>query len=150
MSEHEFLKHLRKDHDEQKSLGKRMVAAKTSEERKQLREKFHESLYPHMIGEEASIFPKLIGADDEEAKDDGQEGVQEHHVAKLVLRELMDLDPGSDIFKAKAKVLDELNRHHIEEEEGDVFKHLNNLCDEKELDQLFKKYESAEEKAKSE
>ena len=148
MSEHEFLKHLRKDHNEQKDLGKKLRTAIEPEEREKVRQQFYESLLPHMVGEEASMFQMLTNCDDEEAKDDGQEGTQEHHVAKLVLRELMDLNTDSDIFKAKATVLDELNRHHIEEEEKDIFAHLTRLCDDKKLDSLFKQYEEAEEKAK--
>lgn len=148
MSEHEFLEHLRKDHEEQKNLGKKLSEAKDPDERESLRQRFYESLHPHIIGEEASIFPRLKESDDEEARDDGLEGLQEHHVAKLVLRELMDLEPDSDIFKAKAKVLDELNRHHIEEEEKDVFRHLKKLCSDEEMDKLFQQYEKAEEGAK--
>ncbi len=148
MSEHEFIEHLRKDHEEQKTLGKKLSEAKEPDERERLRKQFYESLYPHIVGEEASIFPRLKDADDEEARDDGLEGLQEHHVAKLVLRELMDLETKSDIFKAKAKVLDELNRHHIEEEEKDVFGHLKKLCSDKEMDKLYQQYEKAEEDAK--
>jgi hemerythrin superfamily protein len=149
MSEHEFLQHLREDHEEQKKIGKQLTEAKDPAERDRLRKQFYDSLHPHMIGEEASIFQRLKDSGDEEARDDGLEGLQEHHVAKLVLRELMDIETQSDIFKAKAKVLDELNRHHIEEEEKDVFEHVKKLCSEKEMDQLFENYEEAEEGAKS-
>ncbi|MFZ0241914.1 MAG: hemerythrin domain-containing protein [Desulfobacterales bacterium] len=149
MSEHEFLEHLRQDHEEQKTLGKKLSEAKEPDERERLRKQFYESLHPHIMGEEASIFPRLKKSDDEEARDDSLEGLQEHHVAKLVLRELMDLETNSDIFKAKAKVLDELNRHHIEEEEKDIFGHLKKQCSKEEMDKLFKQYEEAEEGAKS-
>lgn len=147
MGEHEFLKHLREDHDKQKKLGKQLVEAKDPQERDQLRKQFHDELYPHMIAEEASMFRLLKDSEDDEARDDGLEGIQEHHVAKIVLRELMDMDTDSEVFKAKAKVLDELNRHHIDEEEDDVFKHLKKLDDAK-LDSLFEQYEKAEEDAR--
>ncbi len=149
MAEHDFLRHLREDHREQMRLGKQLTEAKDPQERERLRNEFYESLYPHMIGEEASIFELLKDSDDEEAKDDGLEGLQEHHVGKIVLKELMDLSLDSEVFKAKAKVLDELNRHHIDEEEEDVFGHLKKLCSEQELDKLFEQYEAAEAKAKS-
>jgi len=149
MREHKFLKHLRDDHAEQKKLGKKLIEARAPQEKSQLRKKFQESLYPHMVGEEVSIFQRITQAADEEVRDDGLEGLQEHHVAKIVLREIMDLDPESKIFKAKSKVLDELNKHHIEEEEGKIFQHLQKLCDDQELDRLFERYEKGEEGAKS-
>ncbi len=126
-----------------------MLKTSSPEERDTLRQKFYNSLYPHMVGEEASIFQFLSKAEEQEIRDDSLESLQEHHVGKLVLRELMEISTNSDVFKAKAKVLDELNRHHIEEEEKDIFAHLRKLCDNGHLDQLFDRYEKAEEKAKS-
>jgi predicted PurR-regulated permease PerM len=148
MSEDDFLTHLRQDHEQQIELGRQLCQAGTSEERARLRQEFYDALHPHMIGEEASIFPRLKDGDDD-AIDDSLEGLQEHHVAKMVLRELMDLETNSEVFKPKAKVLDELNRHHIEEEEQKIFEHLKRMCSQQELDDLFEKYEAAEEGAKS-
>ncbi len=142
---HEFLKHLKQDHDEQKQLGKRMAEATASGDRKRLRRKFHDSLYPHLMGEEASIFKRLQQVDDEEAKKDCLENLREHHEAKIALRELMALEAESGVFQAKAKVLDELNRQHIAHEEGKIFGHLERLCDKQELDRLFEQYEKTEE-----
>ncbi len=150
MAEHQFLKHLREDHEEQKTLGKQLIDAASPEEREKMRQKFYEELYPHMVGEEASMFKRLKDAEDEEIRADALENLQEHHVAKVVLRELMDLETDSEVFKAKAKVLDELNRHHLEEEEKEAFKHLQKLCSDQELSELFEQYEQAEEKAKEE
>ena len=142
---HEFLKHLKADHDEQKQLGKRMAEATAPGERKRLRRKFHDSLYPHLVGEEASIFKRLQQVDDEEAKTDCLENLREHREAMIALRELMAIEPGSDVFQDKAKALDGLNRHHIEHEEGKTFGHLERLFDRQELDRLFAQYEASEE-----
>lgn len=148
MGDHRFLQHLREDHQEQKTLGKQLVEATAPEERKRLRQQFYQALYPHMVGEEASIFARLKNVEDGEVRDDALEGLQEHHVGKVVLRELMDLDLDSEVFKAKAKILDEMNRHHIEEEEEDIFGHLKKMCSDQELSQLFEMYEKTEEEAK--
>lgn len=145
---HEFLKHLVEDHEKQKQLGSRLSSTSDGAEREKLRNEFYEELYPHMIGEEASIFKKLKESGEEEMVDDALEGLQEHHVGKLVLKELMELNTDSEVFKAKAKVLDEMNRHHIEEEEKDIFKHLQKICTDEELSALFEKYENAESDAK--
>lgn len=149
MNEHTFLLHLREDHQKQKELGKKLVEAQSHEDREQLRQQFYSALYPHMIGEEASMFKLLSEADDEEIRDDALEGLQEHHVTKIILREIMEIDMRSELFKAKAKVLDEMNRHHIEEEEEDIFSHLKKMCSRERMDELFDQYEKAEDEAKS-
>jgi hemerythrin superfamily protein len=148
MGDHKFLVHLKKDHKEQKNLAKKLIEAKSPENRNTLRQQFYNSLYPHMVGEEASIFKLLAQTEDEEVRDDGLESLQEHHVSKFLLQELMELDTQNEVFKAKTKVLDELNRHHIKEEEKDIFGHLKKMCDDDQMNKLFEKYEKAEEEAK--
>ncbi len=148
MNEHAFLEHLRKDHSRQKHLGKKLCAAIDIGDRKKLRQSYYDCLLIHIVGEEASIFPLLTRSDDQEARDHGLEAIQEHHVLKIVLYELMELSAESDIFKAKAKILDELNQRHIEEEETTIFAYLYRLCDNKNLDGLFKKFADGEERAR--
>lgn len=144
---HEFIQHLKEDHEKQRDLGQRLAKATDPKERDQLRKRMYEEVYPHMIGEEASIFPFMKKSGDAKAKDGAMEAVQEHHVGKIVLRELMDLSLESDVFKAKAKVLDELNRHHMDEEEEEHFPWLEGNCSAEQLGELFERYESAEEEA---
>ncbi|MDY0212839.1 MAG: hemerythrin domain-containing protein [Desulfuromonadaceae bacterium] len=147
MSDHPFIQHLKKDHEKQKQLGKELSESTDLSIRKEVRQQLYEALYPHIMGEEASFFAYLTKSSVEDIRDQALEGLQEHHVAKIVLKELMKLNIDSDVFKAKAKVLDELNRHHIEEEEGGLFKVLQKMSTQ-DLDELFKKYEETEEKEK--
>lgn len=146
---HEFLRHLKEDHKKQMQISKQMVAASDPKQREQLRHEFYEAFYPHIIGEEQSMFPFLIKSQQMEAKEHGLVSLEEHTVAKNALKEFMKCDPASDVFKAKAHVLDELNNHHIQEEEKIDMMALSKLCTKECLDDLFKKYEAAEEKAKS-
>lgn len=148
--EHEFISHLKQDHEKQRVLGTKLVNSASNEEREKLRKEFHDELLPHMVGEESSIFKFMQSANEDKIREAAREAVQEHHVGKLVLRELMDLSLDSEIFKAKAKVLLELNNHHLEEEEKKHFPVLQKLAPKQELEKLFKVYEDAEEKAKGE
>jgi hemerythrin-like domain-containing protein len=56
----------------------------------------------------------------------------------------MDLDVDDEVFIAKAKVLREVNNHHLKEEEEEHFPRLESLASEEELDTLFEAYEHAE------
>jgi hemerythrin-like domain-containing protein len=49
------------------------------------------------------------------------EAFEEHHVVKLVMGELPELDPAADNFEHKMTVLKELVEHHVEEEEKEMF-----------------------------
>jgi len=118
-------------------VGEELKQATTSQKRESLRQELYEETYPHMEGEEASIFAFMQAADDEEVKEHALEAVQEHHVAKLVLREVKELVLTSQIFKAKASVLDELNRMHMDEEETYHFPWLERNVPAGELDRLF-------------
>ena len=50
------------------------------------------------------------------------EAFEEHHVVKLVLAELPQVDPEDERFEAKMTVLSELVEHHADEEEKEMFK----------------------------
>lgn len=146
---HQFIRHLRSDHDKQRRLGTALKEAKTAEDREKLRKEMYEGLVPHMEGEEHSIFTYMRGSKDVHAKDGALEAIQEHHVGKMVMQEILDLTLDSEVFKAKASVLDELNRHHMEEEEKEHFPWLERNASERKLDELFKSYEEAEKAKKS-
>jgi len=145
---HKFIEHLKEDHKKQREVGEKLRNAKTAEERERLRKKMHEELYPHMVGEEASIFDFMSDAEGK-AREEALKAIQEHHVGKVLLRELMDLELDGDIFKAKAYVLDEMNRHHMEEEEKTHFPMLQEMASDEKINELFDRYEKAEKKAKS-
>jgi hemerythrin-like domain-containing protein len=145
---HPFIKHLLEDHKKQRALGARLQKAERPDVRMDLREKLAEELLPHMKGEEASIFAYMRGSGDGAAKEHALEAVQEHHVARLVLRELLALRADGDVFSAKAAVLSELNEHHMQEEESTHFLWIEKHASKEQLDGLFEDYEAAEKRAK--
>jgi hypothetical protein len=49
------------------------------------------------------------------------EALQEHHQMKIFLREISALADDSEQFEPKLKVLIEDTRHHVMEEEGEMF-----------------------------
>ena len=54
-------------------------------------------------------------------EDDVLESYEEHHVADVLVLELVGMDPSDERFDAKTTVLIESVSHHIEEEEGEWF-----------------------------
>ncbi|MDD9368585.1 MAG: hemerythrin domain-containing protein [Acidimicrobiales bacterium] len=74
----------------------------------------------HTDIEETVFYPWSHDLSDEIA-DVVDEGLQEHHVAKVLLYEILAGEPGSDEWVAKVKVLMENVEHHASEEESELF-----------------------------
>ena len=74
------------------------------------------------------------------------EGFEEHHVIKTLLRELEANDVGSERWTAKLKVLKENVEHHVEEEEGEMFKKAREVLSAEQIENITANVE-AEKKA---
>ena len=88
----------------------------------------------HETIEEEIFYPALL--DKAKTHDITLEGYEEHHVVDLLMGELEDLDVADETWGAKATVMKENIEHHIEEEEGDMFKKTRQVFDEDELEAL--------------
>jgi len=54
------------------------------------------------------------------------EAIVEHASAKQLIAEIEEMDTGDELYDAKVKVLGEQVRHHIEEEEDELFQEVKN------------------------
>lgn len=80
-------------------------------------------------------------------EDDIDESFEEHHVADLLVTELAAMKPGDDRFDAKATVLIENVRHHIEEEEQEWFPQVRDGLGRTVLREIGEEMEAARTKA---
>jgi hypothetical protein len=64
------------------------------------------------------------------------EGYEEHHVVDEIMGELEETDVSDETWSAKFKVMKENIEHHIEEEEGEMFKQARSVFDTDELETL--------------
>jgi hypothetical protein len=74
----------------------------------------------HELIEEKVLYPALKAH--AEAREIVLEGYQEHHIADVIVRELHEVSKNDERWGAKFKVLKENIEHHIEEEEGKMFR----------------------------
>ena len=100
----------------------------------------------HTHIEETIFYPKLIEEGSEDLKKIVMEGIEEHRQAKMFLREIAGLADESEKFDPKIKVLIEDVEHHVMEEEGEMFKMVEEEFDKEVLEQLGTEMEA--EKAK--
>ena len=94
----------------------------------------------HEIVEEEIFYPELKAHP--KAKDIVLEGYEEHHVVDVLMGELEALDVSDETWGAKALVMKENIEHHIEEEEGEMFRQARQVFDAKELEDLGARMEA--------
>ena len=102
----------------------------------------------HEIIEEEIFYPALKSHP--KAKDIVLEAYEEHHVVDLLMSELEELDVRDETWGAKAIVMKENIEHHIDEEEGDMFKQARQVFDRQELDELGARMAERKTSAQSE
>jgi len=131
------------DHNRVRGLFTRYRAAEEAErtdEMVELAGKIFEELEVHTTIEEEIFYPAVHDTNDDIAET-VDEGVQEHHVAKVLMEELGQVETGGDEWVAKMKVLLEAVEHHAEEEEQEMFPPLRSKLDAGTLDGLAEQLE---------
>lgn len=88
-------------------------------------------LNAHELMEEKVLYPALQSHP--QAREIVLEGYEEHHVADLIVAELQQVATNDEQWGAKFKVLKENIEHHIQEEEGEMFRTARGLFSREEL-----------------
>ena len=113
---------LRDDHKTVRGLFKRFEQAgdNAHKAKRDIADRIIEELAVHAALEEQVFYPAVRSAV-KGSESEVLESLEEHHIVKWTLSELEDMDPEDERFDAKVGVLIENVRHHMEEEEGEMF-----------------------------
>jgi hemerythrin-like domain-containing protein len=101
-----------------------------------------EELSVHASIEEQVFYP-ASRREVEETEDTVLESLEEHHIVKWTLSELDKMKPSDERYDAKVSVLIESVRHHVEEEEQELFPEVSKKLSRKELNQIGEDLEKA-------
>ncbi len=126
------------DHNRAKGLFARYKNAHEANDGREaatLASKIMEELRIHTTIEEEVFYPAVRKMSDKLA-DAVDEGVQEHHVVKILLDEIEDLKPQSDEWVAKMTVVIESVEHHVQEEEDEMFPKVRSNSDSARREEL--------------
>ena len=115
---------LAKDHKDVRALFKRYEklskAQADGSERQALAEQICRMLTVHAQIEEEIFYPAVREAEvDEDLLDEAE---VEHASAKDLIGQIQSMQPDDDLYDAKVTVLGEYINHHVEEEEGEMFR----------------------------
>jgi hypothetical protein len=108
--------------------------------REELFAQLKQELDVHAHIEETIFYPAI--KQEAETRSITLEGLEEHHVIKMLLKELAAMSVGSEQWTAKLKVLKENVEHHVEEEEGDMFKGAREVLSKEQLEDLGTRMEA--------
>lgn len=136
---------LKKDHETVDALFDEFEKAK-GKSRKRIVEKIIEELSIHAAIEEQIVYP-FIRKNMKDEEDKVLESLEEHHVVKWLLSELDGMSANAERFEAKVMVLIENVRHHVEEEEEELFPKVQKKIDAKLLNELGMQLERAKKMA---
>jgi hemerythrin superfamily protein len=116
---------LKTDHQHVKELYEEFEQTDDPAAKHQIVETALSELKVHTAIEEEIFYPAVRREiDDDDLMD---EALEEHHAAKLLIEELEQLRPRDERFDAKFTVLIEMVKHHIEEEENELFPKVEEL-----------------------
>ena len=142
------IKLLKQDHRTVEALFKRFEAAgdDAHKVKRDIADRIVKELSIHAAVEEQFLYPAARERDPR-LDDLVLEALEEHHIAKWTLREIERMASDDERFDAKVTVLMESIRHHVEEEEEELFPRLAKAMGNDELEALGAVMEQAKKAA---
>ena len=133
---------LKNDHDEVKKMLAELddTTERAVKTRQQTFTKLKSELEVHEAIEEEIFYPAL--KEHPKTKEITLEGYEEHHVVDTVMGEMLELEVSDETWTAKFSVMKENLEHHIEEEEGEMFKQARQVFGDSELEDLGSRMEA--------
>jgi len=121
--------------------------------RQKLFKAIDQELTIHSKIEEMVFYPalkaKAKAEKEEDAKQEVLEAYEEHGNVAAMLKKLEATEPKDETYAAKLQVLSELVKHHVHEEEHEMFKQAKDLFDKAELEELGQQLERAKSEQKA-
>lgn len=139
---------LKDDHKTVEDLFRRYEEAGEGalQEKRQIRDRIVKELSIHAWIEEQVFYPATREARGE-TEQMVREALEEHEKAKQALRELAALDPEEPRFDQVLTQLIKDVRHHVQEEEGEMFPTVNEAMSSQQLSELGAQLEEAKRAA---
>jgi hemerythrin superfamily protein len=114
---------LKADHRKVEGLFKEYEKSEDNDDKRAILQQIIKELTVHTTVEESKVYPILEHKDVEGSN----EAYEEHHLVKVILDELVNMDVASPLTDAKVKALSELVKHHVQEEELELLPELQSM-----------------------
>jgi hemerythrin-like domain-containing protein len=140
---------LKEDHEKVAGMLKAIeeTTERAAKGRDELFTRVKQELDLHAAVEEEIFYPALEEAD--ETRDITLEAYEEHRLVKQLLTELESEQKNTEEWTAKFTVLKENIEHHVEEEEGELFKKARQVLNKEEIEALGDRIQRAKQQNKA-
>ena len=140
---------LKEDHQKVSGIFQQLepTTERAEKTRTELFAKLQTELDIHAKVEESVFYPAIKQA--AETREIVLEGFEEHHVVKMLLKELEALPVDTEQWTAKLKVLQENVEHHVEEEEQEMFQKARQVLSEDDINRLGAEMEQMKKQLES-
>lgn len=125
----EIIELLTKDHNEVDELFRRYHLSDRDDSIEDLTKQIVHELSVHAAVEELFVYP-LVRATVDEGSELADHAIEEHQEAKRHLADLEKLDAGTAEHRKSMEALIDSVRHHVEDEEGELFPKLRDSASE--------------------
>ena len=138
---------LKADHRQVEKWFAEFEKARMPSRKAKLAEQICDALKVHTAIEEEIFYPAFLAATQDEDKH--HEAEVEHEGAKKLIQTIEEMDPDDDYFSARVKVLSEMIKHHVKEEEkpGGMFSEARKS--DMDLDELGQRLKARKEQLQS-
>ncbi|MCA1617824.1 MAG: hemerythrin domain-containing protein [Acidobacteria bacterium] len=139
---------LKEDHQKVSGIFQQLepTTERAEKTRTELFARLKEELDVHARVEETIFYPAI--KQEAETREIVLEGFEEHHVIKMLLKELDSMPVDTEQWTAKLKVLQENVEHHVEEEEGEMFQKARQVLSEDDINRLGAQMEEEKKRLK--
>jgi hypothetical protein len=143
----DILQAIREDHENVLELMEQIEKASSHaiKKKEQTFAKLKKEVMEHMHGEETTFYSFLLENCDD--RDTIFEAFEEHRVVRLAMPDLESTSIDDEQWNAKFKVVSELIKHHIMEEQKDVFKEARKVLDKDTSSQLAQDFSNAKKES---
>ena len=139
---------LKQDHEKVSGIFEKLepTTERGIKTREELFTQLKQELDIHARIEETIFYPAIKEA--EETHEITLEAIEEHNVVKRLLSELDSMPVDDERWTAKLTVLKENVEHHVEEEEGEMFKDARKVLSTEQVEELGTRMETAKQEQK--
>ena len=135
------------DHRKVEDLFSEIQQAKGDKKQQDIFKQIYKELTLHAQAEELVFYPAMREYEQTSALI--EEAEEEHNTVKILLEEMLSIEPSDEKFQTKMRYLLDNVAHHVEEEESEVFDAVRKCMDGSQIQDLGQEFQKVKDNVES-